>query len=172
MRPLILLIALGTLFAPAFATAGEESYYIGARNGVDVLDAPRTSAKALGRLERMADVKVLQKRRAWWKVEALGDESELLGWVREGAVRKRYQPGVRKKVTSSAFAAFTSLFSRSAPQQQTAVLGVRGLEDEGGDATASQQTQQSAKEMVQWMEGLKVEEQEVADFVQEGDLNP
>ncbi|MDQ7010564.1 MAG: SH3 domain-containing protein [Mariprofundaceae bacterium] len=167
----MLVIALCVLLAPAFAATDEEGYYIGARNGVDVLAAPRTGSKVMGRLERMTDVRVVKKQRAWWKIETIHGYPALQGWVREGAVRKRYQPSARKKTSSSVFAALSSIFGRPAPKQQTAVLGVRGLEDEGGDI-ASQQARQSAKESVRWMEGLSVSNEEVADFIREGDLNP
>jgi len=171
MRPLMLLIALGSLLAPAFAAADEEDYYIGARNGADVLAAPRTGAGVVGHLERMTDVRVIKKQRAWWKIETVNEAAALQGWVREGAVRKRYRPSARKKASSSVFAALSSIFGRPAPKQQTAVLGVRGLEDEGGDV-ADRQAHQSAKETVRWMEGLRVTNEEVADFIREGDLNP
>lgn len=167
----MLVIALGVLLAPAFAATDEGSYYIGVRNGVDVLAAPRTGAKVIGRLERMTDVRVVKKQRAWWKIETINAAPALQGWVREGAVRKRYQPSARKKASSSVFAALSSIFGRPAPKQQTAVLGVRGLEDEGGDV-AGQQAHQAAKETVHWMEGLSVSDEEVADFIREGNLNP
>jgi len=148
------------------ASAGE--YYIGPRAGADLLQSPRSSAEVLQHLPRLTDVTVLKKRRSWWKVEVSAHrDTPLSGWIFAGAMRKRYQPKHSVSAFASNISSFFSMFRRPA-KQQTAVLGVRGLEDEAklGKAT------KASMNVVKWMEGLRVNNAEVAKFVREGDLNP
>jgi len=161
---MVLMMAL-LAAAPALA-ADAPDYYIGPRPGADVLAHPRASARVLAHLPRLTPVEVLKQRRSWWKVRAKADHGERVeGWVSAGAVRERYKP--KKRSSSFGFASFFSLF-RSPPEQHTAVLGVRGLEDEGKLAKATQ----ASKKVVEWMDKLHVDPAKVDEFVREGDLNP
>jgi hypothetical protein len=176
MHFLLCCLSLVWLLSPAPALADEGNYYIGARSGTDVLNAPKSSAKVIAHLPRKTDVKIVRKQRSWWKIQVLPSESQIslkpqvTGWVHAGAVRKRYQASAFKKKKSSFMSKFASLFHRSAPRNQTAVLGVRGLEDKG--ARISLQSGHTSQEMVRWMESLGVSDEEVSGFIEEGDLNP
>ena len=86
----------------------------------------------------------------------------------EGAIRKRYQASdIEKK--KSMFSGISSLFRSPADTRKTAVLGARGLEEEGALLKPAGGVD---KNMVRWMEGLHVNDSEVAAFILEGDLNP
>jgi len=165
MRALAMLFVL-VLLPGLTALAGE--YYIGPRAGADLLQAPRSSADVIQHLPRLTDITVIKKRRSWWKVEvSAGLDSPVTGWLSAGAIRKQYQPKRTVSAFASNISSFFSMFRRPA-KQQTAVLGVRGLEDEAklGKAT------KASMNVVKWMEGLRVNNAEVAKFVREGDLNP
>jgi len=165
MRLLISTLLLLLFATPAMAA---ESYYISPRDGVDLRLAPDSSAKISGHLSRKTDVKIIDKRRNWRKVQSL-DHKGLAGWVPEGAIRKRYQATTTTK-RSSFFSGFSSLFRSPEPAQKTAVLGVRGLEDEG--AANADQANAQANRVVEWMDTLNVPDREVAAFIDEGELNP
>ena len=155
------------LSAAAQAVAAESgSHYIGATRGTDVHSSPSTSASVLTHLDRLTDVKVLKRQRGWAEIE-VSQPKRLQGWVIEGAVRQRYQPSRTQKAKSSFFSSFARLFGGNEPQQQTAVLGVRGL-DEEGNATGSARNMKAVK----WMEGLNVSQDEVNRFIRDGRLNP
>ncbi len=161
-----LLLMLALLPTPALA-ADAPDYYIGPRGGVDVRAHPNSAAAIIAHLPRLTAVEVIQQRRSWWKIRARpkGAEKTIEGWTTAGAVRERYRP--KKHSSSFGFSSFLSLF-RSPPEQQTAVLGVRGLEEGGKLAQA---TKDSMK-VVKWMEKLRVDPAKVDEFVREGDLNP
>lgn len=167
MRSWLILGAI-ICFACSPASAAENgSYYIGATRGADVHASPSTSARVVTHLDRLTDVRVLQRQRGWAEVE-VAQPGKVRGWVIEGAVRQRYQPTQTQKAKSSFFSSFARLFGGGEPQQQqTAVLGVRGL-DEEGNATGSARNMKA----VQWMEGLNVSQDEVNRFIREGRLNP
>jgi len=148
------------------AQAADNGSYIGASQGVDVHSSPSTGAQVTGHLDRLTDVKVLQRTRGWAEIE-VAQPKYLRGWVIEGAVRQRYQPSSSQRAKSSFFSSFARLFGGNEPQQQTAVLGVRGL-DEEGNATGTARNARA----VQWMESLRVSQDEVDRFVREGRLNP
>jgi len=167
LTSLLLAFVLAIVMATPALAADNESYYIGSRSGSDVYVYPRTSAEKLGHLKRKTDVKVLEKRRGWWKVKTSGLKPEVSGWVYQSTVNKRYQATTTKK--SSFFSGFSSLFRSSEPQQKTAVLGVRGLEEEGG---ATRKADAKAREAVKWMDSLIIKNRDVAAFIEEGDLNP
>lgn len=173
IRPVtLLLLAFGLIFIAVspLQAADSESYYIGSRSGADVHAYPRNSAENLGHLERMTDITVLEKRRGWWKVETIDIEPKVTGWVYESTVNQRYQPEKESSSGSSSFfSGFSSLFRSSEPQQKTAVLGVRGLEEEGGATTKANA---QARKAVKWMDSLVIKNRDVASFIKEGDLNP
>lgn len=145
-----------------------EGYYIGSKDGVDLLKEPNAAAAVAGHLDRLTDVKVIQKKRAWWKVDSLNISPKKSGWVPSGAVRKRYQRTAIKKASNSFFSGLSSFFHREdSGSQKTAVLGVRGLDEEGNAAGGRANT-----EAVKWMEGLQVSDADIDRFVEQGRLNP
>jgi len=165
MRTLAMLFVL-VLLPGLAASAGE--YYIGPRAGTDLLQAPRSNADVIQHLPRLMDVTVVKKRRSWWKVKvSAGHDSSATGWISAGAIRKRYQPKRTVSAFASNISSFFSMFRRP-PTGQTAVLGVRGLEDEAKLGKANK----ASMNVVKWMESLRVGNAEVARFVHEGDLNP
>ena len=165
MRTLAMLFVF-VLLPGLAASAGE--YYIGPRTGADLLQSPRSSAEVLQHLPRLTDITVIKKRRSWWKIEISEHrEAPLTGWIAAGAIRKRYQPKRTVSAFASNISSFFSMFRRP-PKQQTAVLGVRGLEDEAKLGKANK----ASVNIVKWMESLHVSNTEVSKFVHEGDLNP
>lgn len=162
-RWLILCIAM---FAASYAGAAESgSHYIGATYGADIHASPASYSQVIGHLDRLTDVQVLQRTRGWAEIEV--SQPKIRGWVVEGTVRKRYEPSNAQKARSSFFASFARWFGSDDPQQQqTAVLGVRGLEE--GSATGTARNLQA----VQWMESLHVSQDEVDRFIRDGRLNP
>jgi len=166
MRILAMLFVL-VLLPGLTASAGE--YYIGPRAGADLLQAPRSSADVIQHLPRLTDITVIKKRRSWWKVKvSAGLESPVTGWISAGAIRKQYQPKRTVSAFASNISSFFSMFRRPPTRQQTAVLGVRGLEDEAKLGKVNKASMNTVK----WMEGLRVGNAEVSKFVREGDLNP
>ena len=144
--------------------AENDSYYIGATYGADIHASPTSDSRMVGHLDRLTNVNILQRIRGWAEIES--GSPKLRGWVIEGAVRQRYQPSSSQKARSSFFSGFARWFGGNEPQQQTAVLGVRGLEE--GDATGTASNPQA----VQWMESLNVSQDEVNRFIRDGKLNP
>ncbi|MDX8402413.1 MAG: hypothetical protein R8K47_07275, partial [Mariprofundaceae bacterium] len=63
--------------------------------------------------------------------------------------------------------AFAAIFGNEEPPRKTAVLGARGLEDEGGRT-------QGAKDMrsLRQVERIAIPPEDVERFVREGRLNP
>ena len=86
----------------------------------------------------------------------------------EGAIRKRYAVSHVEQKKQQALSRFRSLFQKPPETQKTAVLGVRGLEEDG----APSREKVADPKAVQWMENLRVSDAEVAAFIAEGDLNP
>jgi len=160
---ILLLLAAPTLAAPP-------SYYIGPRSGADLYDSPSPQSKKVAHLDRLTTVRITQKKRTWWHVETEGRNPVVRGWVSAGAIRQRYQPSASSRSTSL-FSGLSSLFGggRDANTEKTAVLGVRGLDEE---TTAKAGTTSGTNSAVRWMEGLRVSQQEVNTFIREGDLNP
>ncbi|MDX8406878.1 MAG: hypothetical protein R8L58_00675 [Mariprofundaceae bacterium] len=120
-------------------------------------------------------MKFIRTKRSWSKVQIIRAEEKLTGWVPAGAVRHRYNPATAKNAAPALFSGFSSWFHRDKPAQaKTAVLGVRGFEDEERSRTASEP--QSKEEIMrkdsQWIESLRVPDSDVAAFIQQGDLNP
>ena len=152
------------------AVAADGNYYIGSHSGVDLRLAPRNSATVSGHLDRKTKVEVIDTRRSWTKVQTLGSRS-IKGWVPAGAVRKSYSSATSSRSSSSFFSSFTSLFRSPEPPRKTAVLGVRGLEDDSA-ASAEKTATEQANKAVEWMETLNVPDEAVAAFINEGDLNP
>jgi hypothetical protein len=166
MQQLIGIILL-SLFLPTLSWAADQ-YYIGFRDGVDVRDQPAARASVLGHLPRLTDIRLIKTDRAWSKVSSVHASKPLTGWVPSGAVRKRYQPTAVQKSSNSFFSGLSSWFNRDTTGgQQTAVLGVRGLDEE-----ASASTGQASEAGVAWMEKLSVPNSDVAAFVEQGGLNP
>jgi len=166
MRTLAMLFVL-VLLPGLTASAGE--YYIGPRAGADLLQAPRSSATVIRHLPRLTNIIVIRKRRSWWKAEVSTDHgSPMTGWISAGAIRKQYRPKRTTSAFASGMSSFFSMFRRPPTRQQTAVLGVRGLEDEAKLGKANKTSMNAVK----WMEGLRVGSAEVSKFVREGDLNP
>ncbi len=162
---MLLLMLICLVSAPAMAA---DEFYIGSGGGADVYRLPKPGAERIGHLDRLTGVRVIQKKRNWWKVRTLHVDPAISGWVHAGAVRKRYTPSAASRTKSSFLAGLSSFFHRSEPnQQQTAVLGVRGLEDEGNAAKG-----RSNRAGVRWMEGLAVSDADIAAFIDEGRLNP
>jgi len=167
MRICLTLCLLLVAGATGAVAADNGSYYIGSTQGVDVHSSPSTSGQVSGHLDRLTDVKVLQRTRGWAEIE-VSQPRYLRGWVIEGAVRQRYQPSTSQKAKSSFFSSFARMFGGNEPQQQqTAVLGVRGLDEESNAAGEARNTK-----AVQWMESLNVSQDEVDRFVRDGRLNP
>ncbi len=166
-RSLIVALLLAAPLTCATAWAADApDYYIGPRGGADVRAHPNSSAKVIAHLPRLTAVEILQQRRSWWKIRATPKHAPPVeGWTNAGAVRERYKP--QENSSSFGFSSFLSLF-RSPPEQHTAVLGVRGLEEGGKLAQATK----DSKKVVQWMEKLRVDPAKVDEFVREGDLNP
>lgn len=167
MRLLIAFILLIALASPV--CAGEASYYIGSRSGTDLLAQPDTRADVVRHLDWKTYVVILESSRNWRKVK-IADDENITGWVTEGAIRKRFQ-STSSKSSSSFFSGFTSLFRSPEPEQKTAVLGVRGLEDDA-NAKSNVPSTAEAKEMVKWMDTLAVPNRDVARFIEDGELNP
>ncbi|MDQ6957488.1 MAG: hypothetical protein Q9M24_00065 [Mariprofundaceae bacterium] len=166
MRTLAILFVL-VLLPGLTASAGE--YYIGPRAGADLLQAPRSSADVIQHLPRLTNITVIRKRRSWWKAEVSTDHgSPITGWISAGAIRKQYQPKRATSALASSISSFFSMFRRPPTGKQTAVLGVRGLENEAKLGKANKVSMNTVK----WMEGLRVGNTEVSKFVREGDLNP
>jgi len=159
-------VLLGLLFVVPNLACSEDAYYIGPRVGVDMLKSPHLHAKVIHHLPRLMDVSVITKRRSWWKIKVMVDNISMQGWVPQGAIRKRYQ--AKSKAASSAMTSFFNLFRRAPSKRETAVLGVRGLDNEAKLSKANQ----ASVEAVRWMEKLQVSDQAVSDFIQAGDLNP
>ncbi len=156
-----MLLVCCLLPAPAWAA---DDYYIGASRGADVLAAPQADAAVVGHLERLSEVRVLERQRAWWNIEA----ADVRGWVPAGAVRKRHQPGRAEKAGNSVLEGLSSLFHRDDPAgRKTAVLGVRGLDEETGAVRG-----RANVAAVEWMERLTVSDAEIARFIEQGRLNP
>lgn len=168
MRFVIVLIL--TLACAGYVDAEEASYYIGSRSGSDLLDQPDSQASVVKHLEWKTYVNILTSKRNWRKIQTL-DKSKDMGWLPEGALRKRYSSSSTSSASSSFFSGFTSMFRSPEPERQTAVLGVRGLE-EGGVARSGQPSTEQAKQMVEWMDTLTVPDRDVARFVENGNLNP
>lgn len=166
----LIIVAALMLGLSGTALADDVSYYIGARSGADVFASPNKRAEITTRLPRKSSISVLEKRRGWWKVETTDATEKVSGWVFEGAVRKQYQ-STKSKNRSSFFSGFASLFRSPEPPQRTAVLGVRGLEDNGA-ASADRAATERANKMVKWMGTLNVPDEAAASFIDEGDLNP
>lgn len=168
--PTLALLFLALAAGLPATAAGEEDYYIGARDGADLFSQPRASAEKLAHLPRKTDVNVLEKRRGWWKVERIGVTPEQAGWVYESVVNKRYSSAVNGNDGGTSFlSGFSSLFRTEPKQDKTAVLGVRGLDEENG---ATAQADAKAKEAVSWMDSLAVNNADLDAFIEEGDLNP
>lgn len=168
LRSISVLLTLFLLAMPA--VAAEPEYYIGPRSGADLYNRPSSHADKIAHLERLTVVKIIRKQRTWWRVETVGVTPQAQGWITAGSIRQRYQPEVANRKSSSFFSGFASLFGygRSNPNDKTAVLGVRGL-DEETTAKAGGRGNTSA---VKWMDTLTVSQQEVNQFIKEGDLNP
>ncbi len=166
----LIITTLLMLGLSGIALADDASYYIGARSGADVFASPNKHAKITAHLPRKSSITILKKRRGWRKIETTDARENVSGWVFEGAVRKQYRP-IKNKKKSSFFSGFASMFRSPEPTQKTAVLGVRGLED-SGVASAERAATEKANKMVTWMDTLNVPDEEVASFIDEGDLNP
>jgi len=160
------------LSAPLWAA---DQYYIGSRHGIDLFKKPDMHAEILLHLHRMQDVQFIRTKRSWSKIQIIQAEEKITGWVPAGSVRHRYNAATAKNAAPTLFSGFSSWFHRDKPAQgKTAVLGVRGFEDEDRSQTASEP--RSKEEMMlqdtQWIEALRVPDSDVAAFVQQGDLNP
>jgi hypothetical protein len=154
------------LLGAAGAPAAEDGYYVGAYSGIDVMASPSSDAASIGHLQRLRPVRIEERQRSWARITPV-DAPRVSGWVPEGALRQRYDPPKEHRSTSSFFSGLAALFGGSDNETETAVLGVRGLENEGklGNRVAP------AAE-VQWMESLHVSDQDISDFVRQGRLNP
>lgn len=159
---------LGTLPGAATAQAAEDGYYIGAYHGIDVKRSPSGEAATVAHLNRLRDVRIEARERSWARIATV-EAPHVSGWVPQGALRQRYEaPKANHSSTSSFFSGLAALFGGGDEDTtKTAVLGVRGLDNEGqlGDKAAP------AAE-VKWVEGLHVSNKEIADFVRQGRLNP
>ena len=155
------------LLGAAHAPAAEDGYYIGAYHGIDVKQSPSDESATVAHLERLRSVRIDERERSWARIETV-NPPHVGGWVPEGALRQRYVPPETHRASSSFFSGLAALFGGGGETDtKTAVLGVRGLENEGalGDRVAP-------AEAVQWVETLHVSDKEVADFVRQGGLNP
>jgi hypothetical protein len=168
LRIISALFCLCLLAAPAMAAEAE--YYIGPRDGADIYNRPDSRADKIAHLKRLTVVRVVDKQRTWWRIESSGISPSVRGWVTAGAIRQRYQPSTASRKSSSFFSGFASMFGygRTSNNEKTAVLGVRGL-DEETTARAGGRGNTSA---VKWMDTLSVSQKEVDKFIRDGDLNP
>jgi len=158
--------------APAWAA---DQYYIGSRDGIDLLKKPKAHAEILLHLPRMKEVAFIRTKRSWSKIQIIQAEEKVTGWVPAGSVRHRYNPETAKNAAPSLFSGFSSWFHSDKPNQsKTAVLGVRGFEDDGKPQAASEPISEEAliQKNTQWLESLQVPDKDVAAFIQQGDLNP
>lgn len=170
MRRIPVLIAI--LLLAGTAQAAESEYYIGPRAGADVFGAPSTQAAKVAHLDRLTAVRIDKKLHTWWHIITIHQTPVVRGWVAAGVVRQRYQPSTASRKRSSFFSGFASLFGygNDSSTETTAVLGVRGFEEEKGATAAA--GGRNATAAVQWMETLHVSPQEEDAFIREGDLNP
>jgi len=152
------------LFSSTSAWAG--SYYIGPHSGANIMKSAYSNAKVVKHLPRLTDVKVVWKLRGWSKIQVLNDDS-IKGWVHSSAVYKRYKNA--NPSSASSFLSFINTFKPPPAPRQNAALGTRGLD---ASAIALSKSTPESQKAVQWMEHLQVSEAEVANFVQQGDLNP
>jgi hypothetical protein len=160
-------ILLCVLLAPTAVRAAEDGYYVGAYRGIDIRQSPSDESPTVAHLERLRSVRIEARERSWARVATVNPPI-VSGWVPEGALRRRHEPPKAHRSTSSFFAGLAALFgSDDSDASKTAVLGVRGLDNEGdlGNRAAP------AAE-VRWVEGLHVSDREIADFVRQGRLNP
>lgn len=167
MRTLPAIALLCCLLGAASAPAAEDGgYYIGAYRGIDVMASPSAEAVTAGHLQRFRSVRIEEHLRSWVLITTV-NTPYVSGWVPDGAVRQRYRPPETHRSTSSFFAGLEALFRSHDNETETAVLGVRGLDNEGrlGHRVAP-------AEALRWMESLHVSDREVADFVRQGRLNP
>jgi len=167
MRSLPAILLLCGLLGAANAPAAEDGgYYIGSYRGIDVMASPSAGAVTVGHLQRLRSVRIGTRQRSWMRITTV-DAPHVSGWVPVGAVRQRYEPPETHHSTSSFFAGLAALFRSHDNETETAVLGVRGLDNEGqlGNRIAP-------AEAVRWVESLHVSDREVADFVRQGRLNP
>lgn len=156
---------LGTLLLALPGKAEEVAdFYIVTRGGTDLLAQPHRGAAVIAHLPRLSPVVPGKRRRNWRQIQARVQEQTLSGWVPEGAVRQRYR--AEKKKSALGMAGVLSWLDNR-PERQTAVLGVRGLEEEGASTGG-----RSDMAALGWVEGQAPSEAEVEAFILEGDLNP
>lgn len=154
------------LLAPAAGSAAEDGYYVGAYQGIDVKQSPSSTSSTVAHLERLRSVRIEEHQRSWARISTV-NPPHVGGWVPEGALRQRYEPVRTHRSSSSFFSGLAALFGGGESDTKTAVLGVRGLDNEG-----SLGNRMAPAEAVKWVEGLHVSDKEVADFVRQGGLNP
>lgn len=177
LKTVFIALAFSVVVFP-LSTLGETAdtgYYISPSKGADVYSSYKSSPKKIARLPYNTDVHVIEKKRGWWKIETITHEPAVSGWVFESVVLQRTAPKVktrtaRRESSSSSFlSSFSSLFRSSPQQQETAVLGVRGLEEEGA---STEKASKEAKDAVKWMDTLAISHDDVAAFIREGNLKP
>jgi len=166
MRLIIMILSL--LLLPTLGIAVENGY-ISHRDGADLRLAPRNNAAISGHLDTKTDVEIIKRDRNWIKVQTR--RGGIKGWVPAAAVHESRSTATSKRSSSSFFSSFTSMFRSSGSTQKTAVLGVRGLESDGGK-TSDKKTSAKAIQTVEWMDTLNVDTQEVSSFIDEGGLKP
>jgi len=164
-----------SLFATPVWAVDDSQYYIGSRGGADLLIDPNIHADVVTHLPRMTSIRVLDEKRTWSKIQLMESDGKIQGWVPAGTVVKRYNPETAQNKKPAMFSGFSSWFHRDeVNHQKTAVLGVRGLEDEGEEQAGPEQ---AGKKMpilndAEWVESLQVSDQDVEVFIHRGDLNP
>lgn len=165
-KPMSWFFCLSLLLIGIPAGAEEAAdYYIVSRSGADVLELPQVGAAMVVHLPRLSPIVPGKRQRNWVSIRAEVEGKTVSGWVLEGAVRQRYR--AEQRASTTGMAEVLSLFGGK-PQRQTAVLGVRGLEEEGASIAGGRNDAAA----VEWMEDFKLSEPEVAAFIHEGDLNP
>lgn len=168
MRMLAFIAMLaGALLGSTNVQAAESGgYYVGAYDGIDVKRSPTIDASTIVHLNRLRNVRIEARERSWARIATV-NAPHVSGWVPDGALRQRYEPSKTHHSTSSFFSGLAALFGGSDDETKTAVLGVRGLDNEG-----SLGNKLAPAAQVKWMEGLHVSDREIADFVHQGRLNP
>lgn len=169
MRMLVAItLLLGTLMLGSAHVQAAESgnYYVGAYDGIDVKRSPTIDAGTITHLNRLRNVRIEARERSWAHIATI-NPPHVSGWVPDGALRQRYEPPKTHHSTSSFFSGLAALFGGGDDETKTAVLGVRGLDNEG-----SLGNKVAPAAQVKWMEGLHVSDKEIADFVHQGRLNP
>jgi len=168
MQPLLIALLLAGFTLTA--DADEAIHYVGVRAGADLFASPSVRSTVVTHLPFETRLTVLERRNPWWLVDSGTGPNRVHGWILEGAVRQHLEQSTTERSRSSFFSRFASWFrSDHVDQRQTAVLGVRGLDQGGSQASGPVAVNFEA---VDWMDKLTVDRSEIDAFIAEGELKP